>query len=78
MKKHPQDVLDKTRQVTLQFKTKAERDEWKRWYRRDGSRHFWGWLAHVGPKRTKKDLYWRKVAEDKVTNWPKDNESFVE
>jgi hypothetical protein len=77
---HPQDILDKSRQVTLQFKTKAERNEWMRWYRRAGSGHFWSLLSQYGPRwyKTKVGLKWRRVAEDKLKNWPKDNERFVE
>jgi len=67
------------RRVTLEFKTKAERDEWMKWYVRDGSNNFWGWLATFGPRwwKTKIGLKWRKVAEDRLNNWPHDNERFV-
>ncbi len=81
-KKHPQEVLDEKRQVTLQFSTVEEKDVWVKWYSTDGANYFWSWLAT--PRwlskrwwKTKKGLYWRKVAEDKLDNWPKDNERFV-
>ncbi len=68
------------KRITLEFKTNAERDEWVKWYCKDGSNHFWGWLASYGPRwwETKIGLKWRKVAEDKLKNWPKNNERFVE
>lgn len=74
MKSNPKD-----RQVTLEFKTKAERDEWMKWYARDGANNFWGWIATFGPNwhKTKIGLKWRKVAENRLKNWPNDNERFV-
>ena len=79
-KPEPQEVLDKKRQATLQFMTVAERDEWINWYRRDGTQHFWGWLATFGPRwyKTKIGLKWRKVAKDRLKYWPDRNERFVE
>jgi hypothetical protein len=67
------------RQITLEFKTKQERDVWVKWYCRQGSNNFWGWLSTFGPKwwKTKIGLKWRKVAEARLKNWPKDNEKFI-
>ena len=67
------------RRVTLEFKTKELRDEWKKWYRRDGSNYFWGSLLTHGPKwyKTKAGLRWREIAEERMTNWDRDTERFV-
>ncbi len=77
--KHPQSVLDPNRQATLQFLTKAERDLWEEWYRHSGCSHFSCFMMQCGPKwwKTKKGLHWRKVAEDRLDNWPFNNEVFV-
>ncbi len=78
--KHPQEICDRKRQVTIQFKTVEEKKMFMKWYAGAGSSHFWGLLASYGPKwwKTKSGLKWRKVAEDRLKNWPKDNERFVE
>jgi hypothetical protein len=80
MKQHPQEINDPKRQVTIQFKTVKEAREFKKWYARSGSGHFWSLLSQYGPKwyKTKIGLKWRHVAEDRLKNWPKDNERFVE
>lgn len=76
---HPQSVIDKKRQVTLQFMTVAERNLFERWYRKWGCRHFAGHMMTYGPKwyKTPIGLHWRKVSEDRLKHWPKNNEVFV-
>lgn len=79
-KLHPQDIDDPKRQVTLQFMTVAEKEEFIKWYARYGSNHFLEVLAQYGPKwyKTKIGLKWRKVAEDRLKYWPKNNERLIE
>jgi hypothetical protein len=48
--KHPQQILDKKRQVTIQFVTVAEAKLWKKWYARSGHRHFSSLMMRYGPK----------------------------
>lgn len=76
----PQSVLDRKRQATIQFYTKAERDMWMRWYYRSGHKHFSCHMMQYGPKwwKTKIGLKWRKAAEDRMKYWPDRNERFVE
>jgi hypothetical protein len=78
-KNHPQSINDPKRQVTLQFMTVAEKNEFIRWYSRSGSNHFWCVLASYGPKwyKTKIGLKWRKVAEERIDKWPLNNERWV-
>ena len=71
--------MKNNKQITLEFETTAERDLWVKWYCRNGSNNFWGYMAGCGPKwwKTKSGLKWRKVAERRVDEWPKHNEKFV-
>ena len=80
MKKRPQEVLDRKRQVTLQFVTVAEAKLWKRWYANAGHKHFSCLMMQYGPRwwKTKAGLHWRKASESKIKNWPHENERFVE
>ena len=67
------------RRVTLEFKTKALRDEWMKWYARDGTTFFWSSLLTYGPRwyKTKVGLYWRKIAEHRIKHWEEYTEKFV-
>lgn len=71
--------MNRKNQVTLEFKTKAERDLWAKWYARQGANQFFGLMASYGPNwsKTKTGLKWRRYAEKKLKNWPADNEKFV-
>ncbi len=71
--------MNEDRRVTLEFKTKAERDLWVKWYARSGAVHFHTLMLSYGKNwwKTKAGLKWRKYAKEKLDNWPKDNERFV-
>ena len=78
-KPHPQEVFDRKRQATLQFMTAAEKKIWEEWYRGDGGTYFSHHLMGCGHNwwKTKKGLKWRRVAEERLKHWPKNNERFV-
>lgn len=60
----------KQKQVTLQFATLDERNEFIRWYSGAGSTHFFCHLCNKGGK-------YRRIAELKEKHFPKRQEKWV-